>query len=267
MHTKTSPQKQAFKHLSDFVYANDALRTLLVVYYAGHGYQSARGTNRLALSGKPIYDTEKKIAASFEWHEVERTLAETLSDVLVIFDCCQAGLICKSAEDSPATDTRIFQYLGACESEQLTESRGPGSFTSAIIWALKELAEESSFPITKLVHKVQAHKDFPPDQRPVLFGSRFHPASEIISLTHTRTPVPNATISAVAKDVTEDIRRGLPRLRMRLSWDLTDGDIIRGGGVLIGFVRDRILGCDAVTLLGMALIALFVVGYFTQGAA
>jgi hypothetical protein len=190
MHSKTSPQKQAFKHLSNFVDAHDDPKTLLIVYYAGHGYESARGTGHLALSGKPIYDPKMKIAVSVEWHEVERTLVTTSSDILVVFDCCQAGLLCRSAQDGLVANGRIFQYLGACESEQQTRSSGKHSFTSAVMWALKELVDEESFPVTKLVKKIQAHSDFPNDQqRPVLFGGRFDPVSVNICLGRMPAPM------------------------------------------------------------------------------
>jgi hypothetical protein len=183
MHTRTSPQIQAFKLLSNFVDAHAAPRTLLIVYYAGHGYRSVRGTGHIALSGKPIYPTEDKMAASIEWHEVERTLVRISSDVLVIFDCCQAGLLCSSAQEGLGTNGRIFQYLGACESQQQTRSAGEHSFTSAITWALKELIGETSFPVTKLVKKIESHAGFPHGkQRPVLFSGRFDPASANICL-------------------------------------------------------------------------------------
>jgi len=189
MHTRSPPQNQAFRYLSNFVDAQDDPQTLLIVYYVGHGYGSARGTGHLALSGKPIYDMETKIAVSVEWHEVERTLVSISSDVLVIFDCCQAGLLCRSAQDGLVTEGRVFQYLGACESEQQTKSSGRHSFTSAVIWALKELVDESSFPVTRLVKKIEEHTDFPNDQqRPVLFGGRFDPVSVNICLA--RMPVP-----------------------------------------------------------------------------
>lgn len=192
MHTRTAPQRQAFKHLSNFVDTHDNPQTLLVVYYAGHGYQSLTGPGHLALSGKPIYHEDTMVAASIEWHEVERTLVATLSDVLVIFDCCRAGLLCKSAQDGLENNDRIFQCLGACESDQRTRSSGDRSFTTAMIWALKELAKESSFPVTKLVKKIEAHVGFPHnDQRPVLFGGRFAPASANIHLARMPTLMPN----------------------------------------------------------------------------
>ena len=165
MHTRTAPQRQAFKHLSNFVDTHDNPQTLLVVYYAGHGYQSLTGPGHLALSGKPIYHEDTMVAASIEWHEVERTLVATLSDVLVIFDCCRAGLLCKSAQDGLENNDRIFQCLGACESDQRTRSSGDRSFTTAMIWALKELAKESSFPSDKAREKDRSARGVPA-QRP-----------------------------------------------------------------------------------------------------
>jgi hypothetical protein len=34
------PQAEMNKHLADFVYENDAKNTLLIVYYAGHGWSN-----------------------------------------------------------------------------------------------------------------------------------------------------------------------------------------------------------------------------------
>lgn len=149
--------------------------------------------NRVTLlSAASRSTTSAMIAASIEWHEVERTLVATSSDVLVIFDCCRAGLLCRSAQEGLENNDRIFQCLGACESEQRTRSSGKQSFTTAMIWALEELAKEPSFPVTKLVKKIEAHAGFPhDDQRPVLFGGRFAPASANIHLARMPSLVPN----------------------------------------------------------------------------
>ena len=46
---KKKPQVQAHKYLSDFVYEEDGERTLLIVYYAGHGFAGEKaGTLNLA---------------------------------------------------------------------------------------------------------------------------------------------------------------------------------------------------------------------------
>ena len=51
MHNDIHPQTQAFKHVSDFVYDEDGDRSLLIVYYAGHGWSEAANENSIKLSG------------------------------------------------------------------------------------------------------------------------------------------------------------------------------------------------------------------------
>ena len=51
LHIEASPQLQASYHVSNFVMHNDNERTLLVIYYAGHGWynhQTAPGDIKLA---------------------------------------------------------------------------------------------------------------------------------------------------------------------------------------------------------------------------
>jgi hypothetical protein len=112
-----------------------------------------RSVNREALK----YDK-----AQIAWHHTEQLLMQTDSDVLAIFDCCNAGSLCRSR--SP---TR-FEYLAACAAEQTTPSPGPGSFTTALIWALQELLPESPFSTSKLQYKIKQAPKFPKHQLPVL---------------------------------------------------------------------------------------------------
>jgi hypothetical protein len=250
MNTLTCPQAQAFKHLSNFVHLNDASRTLLIVYYAGHGCEYPRGTGRIVLSGKSYYYDEDKLKNSFEWHEVERTLTRTASDVLVVFDCCFAGLLCKSAQEGLSSNARIFQFLGACESEQQTKSSGDSSFTAAITWALRRLAGESSFPVTKLVKEIESHETFPHDrQRPVLFSGRFHPASENICLSRMPNQASREKSSTVSNSTIKGINSNGSELRTDLLWIFPDTNIMQNAAVLARLLRRRILGNGAVTYI------------------
>ena len=49
--TKTVPQQQAFRHLSNFVFEEDEDDALLIVYYAGHGGSKASEMGQISLSG------------------------------------------------------------------------------------------------------------------------------------------------------------------------------------------------------------------------
>lgn len=161
---------QATKHVSNFVCDNDEPGNLLIVYYAGHGWAENDSDGRLSLSGRfPEHDSEKDM--SIEWIEVERTLEQTKSDVLVIFDCCHAGLLCCPAVRGAE---RSFYYVAACKADQVTRSAGKKSFTTAMIWALEKLANNPAFPVTRLVNTLMKYESFPRnDQEAVIYPSRF----------------------------------------------------------------------------------------------
>ncbi|KAM0723110.1 hypothetical protein Q7P37_001310 [Cladosporium fusiforme] len=118
---------------------------------------------------------------SIEWIDVESSvLAKTSADVLVIFDCCHAGLLFRPAYRGPR---RSFQYVAARKADQRTKSAGPEPFTSAMIWALKSLANRSGFKVTKIVEKFMQHETFPRGkQEAVVHGSRFGSVDEDIWL-------------------------------------------------------------------------------------
>ena len=98
------------------------------------------------------------------WNSAERHIHDTESDILVIFDCCDAGAL----QDNHR-GLHSFEFLGACEKGQITPKPGKTSFTSAMIWALRALAEEKpGFDSGELKSKIKQHNDFPNHLRPVL---------------------------------------------------------------------------------------------------
>lgn len=101
------------------------------------------------------------------WEASETVLHHVKGDVLVIFDCCDAGSLAKLRSAG-----RAFEYLGACDSEKYTHPPGVNSFTSALTWALKELSSEPPFTTDRLVSKVKDYERFPRKQKPVLFARR-----------------------------------------------------------------------------------------------
>ena len=73
-----------------------------------------------------------------------------------------------------------FEFLGSCSEDETTRSAGPHSFTTALIWALKELAKESkAFDTSKLRHKIKQYDDFPKEQVPCLID-REQPGGHIV---------------------------------------------------------------------------------------
>jgi hypothetical protein len=185
------PQQQAFKHLSDFVYNNDGPTNLLIVYYAGHGGpgSQANDSGEITLGPTMQLDGDQRAGCTIEWVEVERVLRPTQADALVVFDCCHAGLRAKQTWCGGAK--RSYQFLGACEALQQTRWAGPYSFTTAMVWALQKLARKSGYPVSELVNTLSRYRNFPRDQTPVLWNSRFEPAASDIWLA----PTPAARIN------------------------------------------------------------------------
>ncbi|KAL8894256.1 MAG: hypothetical protein Q9192_004478 [Flavoplaca navasiana] len=159
------PQVQVNKSIADFVHEEDGPSTLLVVYYAGHGTPGQRQGN-LELTGKrsPTIDAP----ATVVWNYAEASLRQTLADIFEIFDCCYAGDLGRGSRGG-VFGTRSFEYLGATSSGATTKAPGPGSFSSALIWALGVLAKESGgFTTNTLANKIREAPNFPKKQVPIL---------------------------------------------------------------------------------------------------
>jgi hypothetical protein len=101
---------------------------------------------------------------SIAWNAAETLLRDRKGDVFAIFDCCDAGSLCH-----PRGPLR-FEVLGACCYEQTTSPPGRTSFTTALIWALRQLKDSPNgwFTSLELQHKIKQYKDFPKDQIPHL---------------------------------------------------------------------------------------------------
>ena len=97
------------------------------------------------------------------WSNVETSIKDLEADVLLLFDCCHAGRLCQVSRGPEG----YFEFFGSCTADQTTRSPGPESFTSALIWALKELAKEpKAFTTAKLQWQIKQHKHFPEHQVP-----------------------------------------------------------------------------------------------------
>ena len=99
------------------------------------------------------------------WHLAEAPLQKTKADVFVIFDCCYAG---DSRNDH--FSQRCSEFLAATSAGHVTRTPGPQSFTSGLIWALVQLAEDrGKFTTSELSNRVRDSPGFPKDQVPVLY--------------------------------------------------------------------------------------------------
>ncbi|KAF2268850.1 hypothetical protein CC78DRAFT_575834 [Lojkania enalia] len=147
-------------HLSNFMWRHDAQDTLLIIYYGGHGlFQREPGMQLLPSAGSQV---EKNYIA---WDGAEQNITRTKADVLVIFDCCQAGGFgghkVRAAKPS-------FEFIAACGKDKPAAPPGEKSFTSALIWAMKELRDYSPFTSLTLVDKIIQYRHLAKWQIPEL---------------------------------------------------------------------------------------------------
>lgn len=103
------------------------------------------------------------------WHRAEELIKDAhKADVLLIFDCCYAGYLGRNIGRAPWS-SRSFEFLGATDAHSLTKVPGPHSFTSALVWALEQLADNTpGFTTSELQQKITEAEYFPPGQLPVL---------------------------------------------------------------------------------------------------
>jgi hypothetical protein len=102
------------------------------------------------------------------WNSAENNIRYTQCDVLLIFDCCHAGELERGVRGTVVP--RAFEYLAATSADSTTRRPGKNSFTTALIWAFKELlgTANNSFTTQDLVAKVLQAPDFPQGQYPRL---------------------------------------------------------------------------------------------------
>jgi hypothetical protein len=253
MHAQTHPQIQAMKHVVEFVYEEDRSGRLLVVHYAGHGRAGGNGQLMLAGSIKPESEAASE-SASIDWTDVETVLRETKADVLVIFDCCCAGLLlCQPPELGGRRARRKFLYVAACRAKQRTPSAGLQSFTSAMIWALEALAADGSgFTVRRLVRTLMSYEHFPRDtQEAVVFDSRFGTVEGDTWLA----PSLGKGDVAGSSQVERDSARGTPMadvldLRFHFAGSVTEAVVEDTALVVKEFLRtEKGLRCHRVSFL------------------
>jgi hypothetical protein len=221
----TSPHEQAKRHAAVFVDKEDGKGRLLIVCYGGHG--NGHDGGRLLLSGCLLGSPPPEGGHRYEqidWAEVEIVLSKAEADVLVILDCCHAGVLFDPGMMSRAA-RRKFQYIAACEAEQMTRSAGPGSFTTAIIWALKHLAKETGFSTQQLVCSLSGRREFCCEtQEPFTFSGKFGLVTEDIWIA----PVTGRTAASKVLD-----------LRFHFDRHASESDIQATADYLQTFLRSK----------------------------
>ena len=115
------------------------------------------------------------------WSEAEQLIhSAQYADIFLILDCCHAGKLLSTRQKSPWSD-RIFEFLGASGPDQTTPLPGPDSFTSALTWAMKELAQDGCFMSSELLEKILSAERFPRGgQLPCLSERGLHSVRRLI---------------------------------------------------------------------------------------
>lgn len=169
-------QAQVNAIVATWVLEHDAIRTLLLVYFAGHGRPTTQGGELELNPHRWSPDDAQAWLNRVVWNYSENNLRGNQSDVLEIFDCCYAGTL-----GVRFSVTQAFEYIAACGADDTTARPGKESFTAALIWALKELAQGGGrFTTTRLLERVRSAPDFPSDQEPVLSSRRENHTNERI---------------------------------------------------------------------------------------
>jgi hypothetical protein len=162
------------------------------------------------------------------WDIAENSIRITDADVLLIFDCCHAGALCRRGGNPMANGMqprRCFEFIAACDARHTTSLPGETSFTTALVWALNQLGKRSHFSSSELLHKIMDAPNFPKDQYPQLFP-RFEPTPEHISISpncpELTLPEPSPHREEYRNLDRENLDRDFLDLRFQFSRPLAD---------------------------------------------
>jgi hypothetical protein len=205
------------------------------LYVILHSLTSDRDTDEEAQK-----DRQRNMIA---WIAAEPLLSGTEADVLAIFDCCQAGHLCKYR--APIR----FEYLGACDANQQTPAPGNESFTQALIWALRELSIEGSFPVSALQQKITQAPGFPKTQRPAL-AHRFFPSPDHIVLARMEDPASCSNQEIPGPTESDYQPREYLDLRLHFPIPLKDDVLVEAAQAMSFLISEKKIRADCVSYLG-----------------
>ncbi|KAF2432800.1 hypothetical protein EJ08DRAFT_658796 [Tothia fuscella] len=243
-----NPQSQIHEHLAVFVAKHNNPGTLLIIYYAGHGWDVRSAEDAKSQGFRLLKNTDEQ-SLNNKWNDIDWVVAENLlinldADVFCIFDCCNAGSLCQRR--SPYSR---FEYLGACAAKQETHRPGKESFTTALIWALKDLRKQPkcSFLTSELQRKVKEAPDFPKTQEPPI-GHRMEPSPDHIVIA------PHDINGSVAPMPDDDgpVAYDFLDLRFQFSGPITDAIIKQTAKTMSELIAEtsvRKIAADCITFL------------------
>lgn len=172
---ESDPQAQLDEAMNALVHKYDGRseRSLLVVYYSGHGLVADATPNDLVLKWYVRSTYQRKMPTNHgigrrgtgsdtgrqndesgsrcgraSWAQAEQSLRErAVCDTLVILDCCFAGHVLTDLDRSESG--RCYEVMVATGWNGYTPSPGPRSYTALLIESLKELRAGRE-PVTTL---------------------------------------------------------------------------------------------------------------------
>ncbi|KAL9088953.1 MAG: hypothetical protein Q9165_006010 [Trypethelium subeluteriae] len=247
-------QIQMAASLVNFVrkFERNTENVLLIIYYAGHGW--AQGAQEslakdLYLAGKVTQATENRKKQEkrnqIMWREAEQNIKDAEADVLLIFDCCHAGWMCRSNEP------HRYEVLAACTADAKTHIPGKSSFTSALIWALERLynrKDKPYFRTTELLQVIIQCPQFPQDQHPFV-KERVHDTDHIALAPRTSGNQPIINDIKKGDHTQSPVKTSYYDLRFHTN-DLSDEELISFGTKLQELAASRKLPAHRVSLLG-----------------
>jgi hypothetical protein len=166
LNMKSKPQHQLNRRMMAFIDDHDGPRSLMIVYYTGHGvYREDSKQLELFASMNPILARHFVQEPRANWGRVEEMLHsdEVEGDVLTILDTCYASNLIKGTKES----TKKFELMSACAIDMTTAAPGNQSFTRALIDALGELVDMyggrpfSTFHMTQRINLDKRRADTP----------------------------------------------------------------------------------------------------------
>ncbi|KAI9653001.1 MAG: hypothetical protein M1821_007754 [Bathelium mastoideum] len=268
LNQKERAQIQMAASLVNFVreFERNSESVLLIIYYAGHGWaQGAQesAAKHLYLAGSAFFlkitlwkltVVYRKVTQATEnqekrnrimWKEAEQNIKDAEADVLLIFDCCHAGWMCRSNEP------HRYEVLAACTADAKTHIPGESSFTSALIWALKKLynrKDKPYFRTTELVQAITECPQFPQDQHPFV-KERVHETDHIALAPRASEKQPLNNDIEKGEQAQPPVKISYYDLRFHAN-DLSDEELISFGTKLKELAASRQLPAHRVSLLG-----------------
>ncbi|KAL9094203.1 MAG: hypothetical protein Q9165_003618 [Trypethelium subeluteriae] len=255
------PQSQINAYLANFVKECESRKehVLLIIYYAGHGWSDSsevdetvesRETPRRRKRLKLIANTSHKFAAELDrnsvmWESAEHIIHNADADVLLIFDCCNAGLIRRSGKH------KRFEALAACTEDARTRIPGKHSFTSALIWALRKQHQQKTrfFPTSTLLRIITEAPDFPKDQAPLLVKRVSSPDDISLNPLYPDCTSPSLPRPEQSQDANRVAKPNYLDLRLHCE-TLTDGEISEIARALRKTMLEGALNTQKIEFLG-----------------